>query len=732
MSKQKKSSRRQLFIQGSRLWLFAIGLTLSLTAVLSFNLNVSNRVSVEVGKFVVNDIIAPRSLTYTSDVLTARAREQASQSVQDVYTTIDVEIGRGQLNLNQLIFSFIDVVRADTQATQETKLTYLKAIESLSIEDEIGRAAIELGSADYEAVESEIARIIGELMREDIKESQVSEYRRRAGREVRLDLTPTQTNIVVSLAPQLIVPNIFYDAEATEAMRAAAVAAVAPQVRVIAENQPVLRSGDTVHEEDVEALKQLGLLETETNWRDVVTVFMLSLLCVAMLTLHWQQYHRKLWAENGRYLLALFGIFTFFAIFARVLLLSGIPVLVYWFPIAAMSMLFTVIYDVRLSILATLIMAAIYGFIAPNSLELALYTAVGGILATLTLHDAQRINAFFRAGLVAALGHMLVILIFRFSQDTVEPVLVSQLLLYGVANGVLSAALTLVGFFVMGSLFGVTTTLQLQDLARLDHPLLQELLRRAPGTYHHSIMVANLAEQAAEEIKANSALIRVGAFYHDIGKMNRPPFFTENQEGVNPHDAMDPFTSARIILSHVTDGLELARRYKLPDQIRAFIAEHHGTRIVKSFYFKAREEAGEDADDVNEEQFRYPGPRPRTPETGVVLMADAIESASRALQPDTPKAIEKLVNSLIDDDITEGQLDESGLTMGDIQKVRASFIKTLKGRFHVRVKYPGNEALMVQSNQLPAAANTAENSSVIQPATQETAVFSPSTEESSG
>ncbi|MCA9921156.1 MAG: hypothetical protein KC421_02225, partial [Anaerolineales bacterium] len=192
------------------------------------------------------------------------------------------------------------------------------------------------------------------------------------------------------------------------------------------------------------------------------------------------------------------------------------------------------------------------------------------------------------------------------------------------------------------------------------------------------------------------------------------------------------FTSARIILSHVTDGLELARRYKLPDQIRAFIAEHHGTRIVKSFYFKAREEAGEDADDVNEEQFRYPGPRPRTPETGVVLMADAIESASRALQPDTPKAIEKLVNSLIDDDITEGQLDESGLTMGDIQKVRASFIKTLKGRFHVRVKYPGNEALMVQSNQLPAAANTAENSSVIQPATQETAVFSPSTEESSG
>ncbi|KAA3663888.1 MAG: HDIG domain-containing protein, partial [Chloroflexi bacterium] len=603
------------------------------------------------------------------------------------------EIGRGQLNLAQLIFSFVDVVRTDSQATPETKLTYLHAIESLTVEEEVGESIIGLNQGDYDQVKSEVTRIVGEIMRQDIKESQVSEFRRRASREVRLDLTPTQTQIVTSMAPQFIVPTIFHDAEGTDQRRQESLDGVEPQIRTIFKDQRVLRSGDIVREEDVEALEQLGLLETTQDWRDIATVFMLSLLGVVLITMHWQKFRRKHWEENGRYLIAFFYIFAVFALLAR-LLLTGPSVLAYWFPIAAMSMMFTVIYDARFSILATLIMAVLFGFIAPNSLELTLYVLVGGILATLTLNDSQRINAFFRAGVIAAVGHIVVILIFRFSQDVVDEIALLQLMLYGIANGVLSAALTLVGFYVMGSLFGVTTTLQLQDLSRLDHPLLQELLRRAPGTYHHSIMVANLAEQAADEIKANSSLIRVGAFYHDIGKMNRPPFFSENQEGVNPHDALDPYTSGRIILSHVSDGLELARKYKLPDRIRDFIAEHHGTRIVKGFYFKACEQAGDDAEAVNKEQFRYPGPRPRTPETAIVLLADAIESTSRALQPDTPKAIEKLVNSLIDEDMTKGQLDESGLTMGDIQKIRESFIKTLKGRFHVRVKYPGNEELM--------------------------------------
>jgi putative nucleotidyltransferase with HDIG domain len=370
----------------------------------------------------------------------------------------------------------------------------------------------------------------------------------------------------------------------------------------------------------------------------------------------------------------------------------------FWFPISALAMLIAVIFDIRFAILITIVMAYLVGLIASNSLEMSLYTAVGGLMAVLTLRDVHRFNAFFRAGLMAALGHILVILIFRLPQD-IEIVELFQLVLYGLANGIFSAALTLIGFYITGATFRVTTTFQLQDLSRLDHPLLRELLRRAPGTYHHSIMVANLAEQAAENIKANSNLVRVGAFYHDIGKMNRPPFFTENQEGVNPHDSLDPYTSARIILSHVSDGLEMARRYRLPDRIRDFIAEHHGTRLAKSFYMKARDRAGEEANEVDKQKFSYAlvgGRRPRSREAGIVMLADAVEATSTALRPDSEKAIEKLVNSIVDSDLIEGQLDESELTLGDIKLIRSSFIETLKGRYHVRVRYPGDEEFEIE------------------------------------
>lgn len=701
MSKRKKTGFWGQFVQSSRLWIFAISLTIALTVILSFNLVTADELSVVVGQPVPNDVLAPRTVTYVSEVLTEQVREQAINSVQDVYTQLDPEIGRGQLALVGIYFSFIDVVRNDTQASTATKLNYLQAIEGLTIEEDVAEALLVLSSSDFDVVRQEVDRIVGELMRQDIRQSQVGEFRRRAVREVRLDLTDLQTEVVTNLAPQFIVATVFFDEAATERAREEAIAAVEPQVRTVNKDQRILRAGDTVREQDVETLAQLGMLDRRTDWRDITGVFMISLLSVVLLTLYWLQFHMKHWAENSRYLAALFIIFVVFTLLGK-LFLSGSSELAYWFPIAALSMMVAVIFDIRMAVLTTLIMSLLFGYITPNSLELTVYSLAGGLLAALTLHDAHRINAFFRAGLVAAVGYTLVIIVFRLTQDVIDVGPLLRLIMIGVANGVLSAALTLVGFFLMGSLFGVTTTLQLQDLSRLDHPLLQEMLRRAPGTYHHSIMVANLAEQAAEEVKANSALIRVGAFYHDIGKMNRPPFFTENQEGINPHDSLDPFTSARIILSHVTDGLELARRYRLPDRIRDFIAEHHGERIIKGFYAKAREQAGENADEeVDMEQFRYPGPRPHSRETAIVLMADAIESTSRALQPDTPRAIEKLVNTLIDEDLAEGQLDESGLTLGDIRLIRASFIKTLKGRFHVRVKYPGNEELVDETTAVP-------------------------------
>ncbi len=701
----------QKVARGSFLWLFVILLTLGMTLILSFNLVAPSSVNVTLDQPAANEILAPRSLTYISDLLTEQAREQAAASVTPIYTPLDLNIGRTQLGKARAVFAFIETVRADTQANEETKLRYTQAIEDLTIEETVGLNLLRLTQADYEIAKDDILGIINEMMRQDIREDQLSAALRSARRQASLDLTPTQENVVTNLAPQFIVATVFLDEEATAAARDEAVSAVEPVVRSVTKDQRIIRTGDIITETEIEMLTQLGLMQQELDWRGVGGLFIASLLSVTLIFLYWHQYHSQQRA-NGRYLIALALLLLIFTLAAR-LMTTGAGFIVYWFPIGALAMLMAVIFDSRFAMITTIVMAGLVGYLSRNSLEITIYMAAGGLLALLTLRDAyaQRINAFFRAGLLAALGHILAILIFRLPQN-LDIIEILQLVLYGLGNGVASSALTLIGFFIMGGMFGVTTSLQLQELSRLDHPLLQELLRQAPGTYHHSIMVANLAEQAAEKVKANSTLIRVGAFYHDIGKMKRPEYFTENQAGASPHDTLEPTESAAIIISHVTDGLAMARKHRLPDRIRDFIAEHHGERVIKSFYMRAREQAeqaGQDPDSVDIEMFRHVGPRPRSRETGIVMLADAIEATSSALRPNSEKAIEKLVSSIVSDHLSEGQLDNSGLTLGDVKMIQDSFVKTLKGRFHMRVKYPGNEVLAANDEPATTGEETPPN-----------------------
>ncbi len=689
---EQSPSRWQNFIQGSQFGIFVIALTVGLTAVLSINFN-RTEVTAALGQPAPNDVFAPRSVTYNSAVLTSQAREQARKSIPDEYTPFDLTIGRGQLAKANAAFTFIEVIRADSMASSETKLSYLQQIEEVVISEQVGVDLLRLNQTDFTDARQEVLNTIDELMSQEILEGQLTNAQ-RAARRPNLVLSPAQDNVVTNLAHQFIVENRFLDDITTLEKREVAAQEVEEVSRTIANDLRIIRAGDTITEVDIEMLEQFGLLQQETEFQDTVSLFLMALMVTVLIAFYWQQFHNKLHA-NGRYLTSLLALFLIFAFIAN-LMISQPGFWVFWFPISAFSLLMAVIFDIRFSVIATIIMAFLAGWIGVESLEITLYTAVFCVLSVLTLRDTQRFNSFFRAGLMAALGHILIITIFRLPQDT-DLVELFQLLLYGLANGIFSAAITLIGFYIMGTVFRVTTTFQLQELSRLDHPLLRELLRRAPGTYHHSIMVANLAEQAAENIKANGTLVRVGAFYHDIGKMNRPAFFTENQEGgVNPHSSLNPFSSARIILGHVSDGLDMAKRYRLPDRIRDFIAEHHGTRLMRVFYTKAQEQADEGSEEIDESQFSYEivgGRRPRSRETGIVMLADAIDATSNAVRPNSERAIEKLVNSIIDADLTDGQLDETGLTLGDVKLIRASFIETLKGRFHVRVKYPGNEEL---------------------------------------
>lgn len=695
MSQEASRHRISAIAQQFTLWLFAGAMTLSFTILLSIDFLGNRAIEVTEGEPALQEVVAPRTIAYDSVILTEQAREQASTSVGDIYTGEEFSVLRTQINEVGTIFTFIDVVRADTLADTSAKTSYLQAIEGVEISDEVAEALLGLSPAGYTATREDITRILDELLREEVRDDPqaIANTKARIPNEINVRLTLEQELIVTSLTPQFIVANSFFDQAATELSREEKASEV-EDVRIeLFQGDRIVGLGEEVTALHLEMLGELGLLQREISWQAIVASLLISFLGMGLLTIYWQKFHEHKYA-SARYLIILGALLVVFGVGAKIIAPSQNNI-AYLFPTAALTMLVAVIFDVRLSVFVTAILAMLIGYIT-QSLELTLYNAIGPLFAILTLRDAQRVNAFYRAGLVASLANIALILVFRL---TTEPEF-SELLelgLFSVLNGLLfSSGLTLGGFFIIGGLFGIMTVSQLQELSRLDHPLLQELLRKAPGTYHHSIMVANLAEQAAERIGAQSSLVRVGAFYHDIGKMNRPPFFTENQEsGVNPLMTLDPFTSARIIINHVSDGLDLANKHRLPLRIQDFIAEHHGTRMVKMFYYKAVEQKGGNEELVDKNRFCHRGPAPRSRETAIVAMADSIEAASTALRPNTEEGIEKLVNKIVDDHLQEKQLDESGLTLGDIKMIRESFMETLHGRFHVRVRYPGNEELEV-------------------------------------
>ena len=377
-------------------------------------------------------------------------------------------------------------------------------------------------------------------------------------------------------------------------------------------------------------------------------------------------------------------------------MVSDQAVLSYLLPTAALSMLLTVLLGPQLAITVTALFSMVVGFIAGGPVEPAVYALAGGLIASLSLYRVESLSAFLWAGVYVTLANLAVILAFHLPNQNYDAVQLLTLAGLSLVNGGLSASLTLAGFYLLGTLFDITTSLQLMELARPTHPLLRELLLKAPGTYHHSILVSNMAEEAAGRIGADALLARVGAYYHDVGKIARPYFFVDNQEeGVNVHERLDSQTSAQIIISHVTDGLDLAKRYRLPSKVRDFIPQHHGTSVATYFYRQAlQSEEGE----VNEEDFRYPGPKPQTKETAIVMLADGCEAAVRAERPDSLEGIRELIHKIIGGKMLDGQLDECDLTLRDLDEVRSAFVKILQGIFHPRVKYP-EEAVEGEENE---------------------------------
>lgn len=686
------------------LWWYGLGLSGVVLLILSFDLINIPSVDVTVGQPAAQTIEAPRTISYVSTVLTERAREQAAARVAPVYEALDRDIGRTQTNRATELLAFMDVVRADAHADSTLRAQYLTAVDVIPISAELAQDLLALRASSFAAVKQETLRIIDEVMRAPIREGTPFDALRLVQAQMGFQFTPEQEAAITALAAPFITPNQKWDEVTTEQQRSQARTEVQPVTQTIIRGVPIVNQGERVTAEDMEALEHMGLVNQTHNWLDIARLAVVVVLIVVAILLYWERYQQA-YARQPRYLALLALLLILGALGIQLLLARpGLPN--YLFPAAGLAMAMTVFFDYRLAALFTLALGGLAGYVSDLSLSMTFYVTVGTLIGAYFLRDTDRLSAYFRAGLLTALGNVVIILVFQTSpqRELNELAVLAGL---GVANGIISASLSLVLFFAVGSLLGIVTIFQLQDLGRFDQPLLQELLRQAPGTYHHSIMVANMAEQAAQRIGAHSLLVRVGAFYHDVGKITQAPYFTENQTpGVNPHDQLDPYTSAAIIHQHVADGLVLARRYHLPSRIQDFIAEHHGDRLVWGFYRKAVEQADGDEKQVDINRFRYSGPRPRSRETALVHLADAVEASSKAVQPSNGLAIEKLVGKILEESQREGQLDEAQLTVGDLHQIRDCFIESLQGRFHVRVQYPGNEELLATNGnirQVPAS-----------------------------
>jgi len=642
------------------------------------------RVILNEGDVSDSDIRAPHEITYVSQILTEEARDRAEATVGDIYDPPDARVARQQVARIRQILDYMDSVRQDSYASPEQQRRWIEAIPDLDLPTAVIERILSLPEEDWQEVRSETVSVVDRAMREEIRESQLDQVRQRVSNLVDLELSEVQAEIVSELARDVIKPNSFYNARKTEEARRKARESVPPVSRTIAKGEIILREGDIVTALDVEALNALGLRQAEIEWREMVGTAIFALLMAIVLELYVFRFRQEYWVRWPRMLL-LFLLLILFILAAK-LMVSDQSLLSYLLPTAALSMLLTALLDPQLAITVTALFSMVVGFMAGGSLELALYALVGGLIASLSLSKVEKLNAFLRAGAYIALANLAVILVFHLPKQDYDAVQLLTLAGFSFLNGGLSASLTLAGFYLLGTLFDITTSLQLMELARPTHPLLRELLLKAPGTYHHSILVSNMAEEAAGRIGADALLARVGAYYHDIGKIIRPYFFVDNQvEGMNVHEHLDPRTSAQIVISHVKDGLELAKKYRLPSKIRDFIPQHQGTSLATYFYHQARESEG---DEVNEEDFRYPGPRPQTKETAIVMLADSCEAAVRAERPASLEEIEELVQKVISNKVLEGQLDECDLTLHDLDQIKDAFVSILQGIFHPRVKYP--------------------------------------------
>jgi len=691
-----------------RLFVAATLLIVALVGIFAVDI-VPSGLGLTVGQIPKDDVVAPRTIQFTSDLQTEAARETASAAVPPQY---DYTIAQGAAVADQQAAAFATEVAPvdaafDASVTAAQRAELLKSV--LPDLSEAGRTTLEgLTSASWKAIRDEAARVLDVIERPELRDSDVATVRAGLASRILGTLTPDQKSLAAELIAPLLVPNSSFSQALTDQMKTAAAQGVRPVTVEVQQGEIIADKGHPITADEMEKIDAFDLNVPTLDVARLGGFFLLAILLVGLLLAWVWRFRPTLWHRNN--VLVLLGFIIVVATFA-LKLTAGRNVLPYVLPTAAAGILVAILLDASLAMVLMAILGVIAGAVNGNSLEIATYVFLGGFAGIVAVRRGDRLNAFVQAGVAIAIVGAAVISVFSLlgGRD-----LTAILQLYGAAilAGAGAAVAAVGSFAVLGNVFGILTVFQMLELANPSQPLLRRLLVETPGTYHHSIMVGNLAERAAEAIGADPLLTRVAAYYHDIGKLANPAAFIENQAGGdNIHDGLDPYMSAQLVKQHVADGIELAYRSKLPKTLIAFIPQHHGTAVMSYFYARAREEAaapfgGLDTPDgaaaaaaVDIRRFRHAGPKPQSREAALIMLADGVEASVRSLAARDEPAIRAMVSRIIEERLSDGQFDECDLTLRDVELVREAFVQQLLGMYHQRIAYPQNKIVEIETRR---------------------------------
>jgi len=699
---------------------------------LTLNLDlIPNQVDLRAGQVSQNDITAPRTITFIDESRTSELRQRAADTAPRVYeedSTVEEEVLNKVNALFDTIksereffyFNKINLSESETdeqndsrvepdqkQGNTEKNVFGQNEIDNLN-EDEINEIINLINSEiDIEISDQNLANLI------KLTDSELSELRERAtnliqsklqsrilpsdltsAREdlrqsaMELDISREKRLILADLTESVIAANMFLNQEATANRREEAIAEVEAVEKTVRQGEMIVRKGDVVTEADIEILERLGLQKSGINYYNISGRILISLILVLLLGFYFYKYQPDIWDDNSKLLLIELLIFIV-VVLAKILTLFHNPFVDYMVPTAMASILLTILIGSDTALITTLFISLLIAPIYDMNFNIVLTSFLAGLIGIFSVSKVKARGDIIRAGL--NVSFILVFLIGGLSllqqnQDW-------RNLIWSVGGGIINGLL--VGILANGllpyleDLFNMTSSVKLLELSNPSQPILKRMLVEAPGTYHHSIIVGNLAETAAEDVGADSLLARAAAYYHDIGKLKRPYFFSDNQfGGENPHDKTSPNLSALIIKSHVKDGVELAGENGLPSKITDIIKQHHGTNLISYFYQQALQDNKHD--DIEKKDFRYDGPKPQSREAAIIMLADITEAAIRSknFNKNNHDRIEGFVSGVVKDKLIENQLDQSNLTLSDLDTIVKSFVKVLTGIYHQRVEYP--------------------------------------------